>query len=46
MSSVFDLPKSVEELGSLNDDMTRVGYQQVSATRDVTGASFPMYSAL
>lgn len=41
MSSVFDLPKSVEELGSLNDDMTRVGYQQVSATRDVTGASFP-----
>lgn len=41
MSSVFDLPKSVEELGSLNDDMTRVGYQQVSATRDVTGVTFP-----
>jgi hypothetical protein len=41
MSSVFDLPKSVEELGSLNDDMTRVGYQQVSATRDVTKTSFP-----
>ena len=41
MSSVFDLPKSVEELGSLNDDMTRVSYQQVSATRDVVGANFP-----
>jgi len=41
MTSIFDLPKSVEELDSLNDGMTRVGYNQVSATRDVTGASFP-----
>lgn len=41
MTSIFDLPKSVEELDSLNGGMSRVGYNQVSATRDVTGTSFP-----
>ena len=40
MNSIFDLPQSVDELAPLNDGMTRVGYDQVSCTRENTKGFF------
>ena len=37
----MDLPTTIEQVSSLNGGITHAGYQQVAATRDVTGTSFP-----
>tara|TARA_R110002126_G_scaffold53398_2_gene144376 strand:- start:442 stop:2013 length:1572 start_codon:yes stop_codon:yes gene_type:complete len=39
--TIFDLPTSIDQLPGINDPMSRMAYQQVSSTRDVTSASFP-----
>ena len=40
MSSIFDLKTSVDELASTNQGTSRMEYQQVTPTRDVTGDNF------
>ena len=39
--TIFDLPTSIDQLPGINDPMSRMQYQQVSSTRDVTSTSFP-----
>ena len=41
MNSIFDLITSVNELQSSNNGVSQELYDQISSTRDVTGASFP-----
>ena len=41
MNSIFDLITSVNELQSSNNGVSKELYEQISSTRDVTGASFP-----
>jgi hypothetical protein len=40
MSSIFDLKTSVNELSSANDGISKMMYEQIAASRDITGASF------
>jgi hypothetical protein len=39
--SIFDLKTSVEELSSANQGTSRMGYDQLPPTRDITGTNFP-----
>jgi hypothetical protein len=39
--TIFDLPTSIDQLPGINDPMSRMQYDQVSVTRDITGANFP-----
>ena len=41
MSSIFDLKTSVNELSSANQGTSRLTYDQVAPTRDVTSGNFP-----
>lgn len=41
MSSIFDLKTSVNELSSANQGTSRLAYDQIAATRDVTSGNFP-----
>lgn len=41
MSSIFDLKTSVNELSSANNGTSRLAYDQIAATRDVTSGNFP-----
>ena len=39
--TIFDLSTSIDQLPGINDPMSRMSYQQVAPTRDVTKANFP-----
>jgi hypothetical protein len=41
MSSIFDLKTSVNELSSANQGTSRLTYDQIAPTRDVTSGNFP-----
>jgi len=41
MSSIFDLKTSVNELSSANQGTSRLSYDQITATRDISGNNFP-----
>lgn len=41
MSSIFDLKTSVNELSSANQGTSRLAYDQIAATRDITSGNFP-----
>lgn len=40
MSSIFDLKTSISELSSANDGISKMVYEQVAPSRDVTGPNF------
>jgi hypothetical protein len=40
MSSIFDLKTSVNELSSANQGTSRITYDQITPTRDITGKNF------